>query len=409
MINLRKGWYYQVLVKKVYPGDYQPMESISRFLPDVEYITEEPKDGTPFWYELAFVGSNIDDFWEYDVQGNRMKDMLPYLQSGQAKLAICYMREFPFLHNDWVQMQSKIGIDACNKYNVKPWQIHYFYGNDPSHLIELHKRRINVIHIPYFEIDFIHRYINGEIDVCVPHEVVYKKPQRPFLDMNGKPHKYMRLRHVVHLWNRRLIDKGIINLYKTEEDMRLWSKDQYYELVKDIINEKDWEKFWKWWPHSHDAKENIDEKVMFGKHHPGYPYDKKLFMDTYMSLVSETHSGHCHPYVIGNGTCNDQFFLSEKLVKAIGNGHPFVVLATQNYLKQLTEYGYKTFSPYIDESYDKEPHPELRMVKAIDSIEKICKEGVPVSCLEIALHNQETLKNRYGGVIRELVKIVNEK
>ena len=42
-------------------------------------------------------------------------------------------------------------------------------------------------------------------------------------------------------------------------------------------------------------------------------------------------------------------------------------------------------------------------------IEKICKEGVPVSCLEIALHNQETLKNRYGGVIKELVKIVNEK
>ena len=78
-----------------------------------------------------------------------------------------------------------------------------------------------MIHIPYFEIDFIHRYINGEIDVCVPHEVVYKKLQCPFLDMNGKPHKYMRLRHVVHLWNRRLIDKGIINLYRTEEDMRL--------------------------------------------------------------------------------------------------------------------------------------------------------------------------------------------
>ena len=49
------------------------------------------------------------------------------------------------------------------------------------------------------------------------------------------------------------------------------------------------------------------------------------------------------------------------------------------------------------------------MVKALDSIEKICKDGVPVGCLEIALHNQETLKNRYGNVIKELVKIVNEK
>merc|ERR1712023_533087 len=105
--------------------------------------------------------------------------------------------------------------------------------------------------------------------------------------MNGKPDKYMRLRHVVHLWNKRLIDNGIINLLRTEEDVRRFpNKEDYYDRVKDIINEKDWKKFCEWWPQSYDKADSQDN---YGKHFSGYPYDKKLFMDTYMSLVSETH------------------------------------------------------------------------------------------------------------------------
>lgn len=394
-----------MLVKQVYIGHYEPMESISRFVRDVEYLKELPAIGgdTKFWFEVAFVGSDINDFWDLP----KAKEMLPYLKLKQARLAICYMREFPFANNEWVQMQSKIGATAVSNHGIDPQQIFYFYGNNPSHLENLHKQNINVIEVPYFEVDFVHRYLNKEIQLCTPQEAAYKNPQRQYLDMNGKPHKYMRLRHVVHLWNKRLIDKGIINLLRGKGDYELWDKDKYYDLVSDIINEKDWEKFWKWWPNSHDADENINEKVFFGKHHPGYPYDKKLFMDTFMSLVSETHSGHCEPYPHkGNGTCNPQFFLSEKLVKAIGNCHPFILLSTPNYLKKLKEYGYETFAPHIDESYDEELDCELRMVKALDQIEKICKDGLPVSTLEIAIQNQYNLVNRYFKFIDALTQII---
>ena len=67
--------------------------------------------------------------------------------------------------------------------------------------------------------------------------------------------------------------------------------------------------------------------------------------------------------------------------------------------------GYKTFSPYIDESYDNELNTELRMVKAIDSIEKMSKNGVPVDCLKIAIENQTTLFNRFHKFNEELIKI----
>jgi hypothetical protein len=385
----------KVKIKKVYVGQYEPMETVSRFLKDdVEYLSAEPPlGGDKFWYEVATYGTDVQHFWEHTADGNTTASMLPYLKSGQAKLAICYMREFPFEHDLWVQMQSRIGIDAVKKHGINPNQIFYFYGNPCDHLRNITDAGVSAVNIPYFELDFVHRVEQKEIDYVQAHQLT--NPSRTFLDMNGKPHKFMRLRHVVHLWNRKLIDHGLINLYRTQEDLRLFNADKYYELVKDIINEHDWLRFWRWWPHSW---ENIDENTnnsLYGKHHSGYPYDVNLFKQTFMSLVSETHSGH--------SSCNNQFFLSEKLVKAIGNGHPFVVLSTPNYLEQLHDYGYQTFAPWFDESYDKELDPELRMVKAIDTMENICKTGVSIQALNIANNNQKVLFSR-ARTVRKAIK-----
>jgi len=382
-------------IKRVFVGQYEPMETISRFLKDdVEYLSAEPPlGGDKFWYEVATYGTDVENFWDYNKDGNIPASMLPYLRCGQAKLAICYMREFPFAHDEWVQMQTKIGLDAVKKHKIDPKQIFYFYGNPCEHLQNIVDANVGAVNVPYFELDFVHRVEQKQIDIVRDYQLT--NPSRTFLDMNGKPHKYMRLRHVVHLWNRKLIDHGLINLYRTQEDLRLFNADKYYELVKDIINENDWLRFWRWWPHSW---ENIDEnktKSLYGKHHSGYPYDVNLFKQTFMSLVSETHSGHA--------TCNNQFFLSEKLVKAIGNGHPFVVLSTPKYLQQLKEYGYNTFSPFFDESYDNEEDTELRMVKAIDTMEKICNEGVSVQALGLAQQNQKILFSR-ARTVRKAIK-----
>ena len=81
-------------------------------------------------------------------------------------------------------------------------------------------------------------------------------------------------------------------------------------------------------------------------------------------------------------------------------------MSTPNYLEKLKEFGYQTFEPHIDESYDKELDPELRMVKALDQIEKICKDGLPVATLEIAIANQTNLINRYFAFTDALTKII---
>lgn len=386
-----------MIIKRLNPCQYEELESVSRLIQypsdNIDYDSDPGDD--PFWFEVACYGSGIDDLWQTEA----MQQALPYLKSGQAKLAMCYLREIPFGHDDHVVMQSRVAVDGVDRYGIDPSQFYYFYNSDPIHLEYLYKYPINIVSVPYFEYDFVLRYFKEQgVDMCYPNEVFRKKTQRMFLDMNGKPDKYMRLRHVVHLWNKRLIDNGIINLLRTEEDIRKFpDKLDYYEIVKDIIKEKDWKKFCEWWPQSHDK---ADQQENYGKHFSGYPYDKQLYLDTYMSIVSETHSGH--------DSCNPEFFLTEKLVKSIGNCHPFVMLSTPNYLENLKMLGYKTFDPYIDESYDREQNAEMRMIRAIDSVEKVCKSGIPVEVLDTAIYNQNHLFNRFHEHKNKLKEIFND-
>ena len=45
-------------------------------------------------------------------------------------------------------------------------------------------------------------------------------------------------------------------------------------------------------------------------------------------------------------------FITEKILKPIINLHPFILVENHCTLKKMREYGFKTFTPFIDESYD---------------------------------------------------------
>jgi len=64
-------------------------------------------------------------------------------------------------------------------------------------------------------------------------------------------------------------------------------------------------------------------------------------------------------------------FLDEKVWKPIYNYHPFIILGCPNSLKKLREWGFKTFHPYIDESYDEEVNPGKRMGMIVDEVERL--------------------------------------
>jgi len=63
--------------------------------------------------------------------------------------------------------------------------------------------------------------------------------------------------------------------------------------------------------------------------------------------------------------------LTEKILRPIACGKPFILAGTHGSLGYLREYGFKTFDGIIDESYDLEPDPVIRMRKITDTMREI--------------------------------------
>lgn len=103
------------------------------------------------------------------------------------------------------------------------------------------------------------------------------------------------------------------------------------------------------------------------------PDDLIYYRDSYFSLVTETlfygkdyPNQHHRPYV------EDSIFITEKTYRCFALLHPFVLMGRPHLLKQLRKEGYKTFSPFIDESYDSIENDDERF-------EAICAEVLRLS------------------------------
>jgi hypothetical protein len=98
--------------------------------------------------------------------------------------------------------------------------------------------------------------------------------------------------------------------------------------------------------------------------------DVFLYNTSYFSLVAET------VFASNKGLDDDLFYecydFSEKLFRTIKFKHPFILAARPNSLKVLREYGYKTFHPYINESYDTIENDEERLSAIVNEVERLC-------------------------------------
>lgn len=69
--------------------------------------------------------------------------------------------------------------------------------------------------------------------------------------------------------------------------------------------------------------------------------------------------------------------LTEKTLKAIALGMPFVTVAAANSLEYLREYGFKTFGDFWDESYDQEADDFLRLEKVVALLKDLDQMSEP--------------------------------
>jgi hypothetical protein len=101
----------------------------------------------------------------------------------------------------------------------------------------------------------------------------------------------------------------------------------------------------------------------------------KIFQNTHYSIICET---------LGTG---DDFFLSEKTIKAMFARRLFVVFGPRYFLRHLREIGFETFDTIIDESYDNEPCDDVRFQKAMLQVLNLAYFLNPESVYQLAEAN----------------------
>ena len=143
----------------------------------------------------------------------------------------------------------------------------------------------------------------------------------------------------------------------------------------------------------------------------GYGFENKnLYLETYLSIVTESMFFQN----LDENNCFETGYLSEKLWKPIGHSQPFILVAPAESLRYIkNRFGFKTFHPFIDESYDLEQDDFKRLEMIKQEIVKFSnktkeeKDQFLNDVKEIVKYNQDKFLN-YGKDYRdELSKVIN--
>ena len=152
-------------------------------------------------------------------------------------------------------------------------------------------------------------------------------------------------------------------------------KQPALENLQKIVDEK---------PLSYIDFKDVDSTMGFGCEH------KKPFLDSYIHVISETNFHEPGAY------------FSEKTWKPIINLQPFIMVNYYQGLKYLKEIGFKTFHPFIDESYDEIEDTRERMIKIYEEIIRLNNLSTDEihewyeSIYDILIYNRELLYKHTG-------------
>jgi predicted CopG family antitoxin len=204
-----------------------------------------------------------------------------------------------------------------------------------------------------------------------------KQYPKKFLNFNRRwrPHRVM-LVALYRIFN--LLKHGHVSLGANDQHLN-WER-----MVPDLKNiARENEQLLKLIEDNEDALLNIpplylDTNDLITNHAELQPGTDFLYSESLVSVVTETNFFTGFGFEIGR-------FLSEKTFKPIAKCHPFIIASVPRMLDKLRELGYKSFSPYIDESYDLETNDNLRLLKIVKELERI--SNMSDSEVEQFIHN----------------------
>ena len=177
---------------------------------------------------------------------------------------------------------------------------------------------------------------------------------------------------------------------------KFWREDFFWKMYRNNLLQ-----YCEWSWASHDKTDPLHRSI------EGVPIDYEEsyremslldeYNTTFVSIVPET-------LFSDDGVSNDATFITEKTEKCFAAGHPFIMLSTPYFLENLRRLGFKTFSKWWSEEYDKIMDGQERMKSILGTLHSISQwsdekcEQVYQEMLPILKHNQhrnKELRNMY--------------
>ena len=165
---------------------------------------------------------------------------------------------------------------------------------------------------------------------------------------------------VLSLEKNNFLEKGFVSFPRYGEFWE-WDKNEIQYNLPDLEDLSPYKKSLK-----KKLPLKIDDRQMEDKKWSYEKFDNRFYLDSYFQIVTENHFTDF----------KDQLQFTEKTWKPITNFQPFIILGDRYHLKKLREWGFKTFSPFIDESYDEVLDIKERFSMIEIEINKLCNRPI---------------------------------
>ena len=301
-------------------------------------------------------------FKVYDIRELLGEEYFHQIISKKLSLVLDLSFE-PFLH-----AIDSIYLNVVKKHGIPTSQV-IFASNMPdveeyNHSVakSLNLEPIKTIWMPTLEL-MMRDNLNTAKSGPIPNTLQLKTYEKKFLNFNRRWRQHRPLM-ILLLRYYGLLDKGFVSFGPCEghgDWDKIWdglkvSAIGNDEMLNAVMNSEDIKQMEPLYLDIDLAVNQVDPIES-----TNYYYE-----NTYFSVVSETTFYYSDPL-------HNSRFLTEKIFKPILHMHPFLIVSIPKSLELLKELGYKTFSPYIDESYDQEMDDNKRMMMIIKEIDRLCK------------------------------------
>lgn len=197
-----------------------------------------------------------------------------------------------------------------------------------------------------------------------------KNYEKTFVNLNRRARMH-RLSCVAMMDSMNLLQHGYVSLTKSDY------KYGWQDLYDCILDEHSTHPKSLQLLHKFSSKVDLfpdlilDRPVMINNEAHLSESVEEYYWKSIINLTSETNFYTGEP--IGRPMQQSTRFLSEKTFKPMLYLQPFIIISVPKTLELLHNMGYKTFHPYIDESYDQEKDDRERLSMVLEQVDRIIK------------------------------------